>query len=211
MIASCKSVRSCIAWLLFLLSVILPANGTTVVPPEFTELVNGSDYIVKAKVKSVTPELQMRNGRERIYTKVELEVLEVIAGTPPAPLVLTMLGGKIGDRELKVQGAPVFYPGTEDILFIQGNGRKLTPLYAMMHGQYPLMTEQKVKGRQYVNRSNLVPLLSTDEIAQPMAQGEVAERLRRLRDPARALSTGDFIKAIKGVRKSNHEHPDYPR
>ena len=182
----------------------LAAGGlaTTVMPPGFSEMVNGSDYIVRAKVKSVSTELRTRNGREKIYTKVELQVLEVVAGQPPSPLILTMLGGKSGDQELIVEGAPKFIPGNEDILFVSGNGKAVTPLYAMMHGQYPVLHDT-AKGRTYVCRSNLVPLLSTAEVALPMADGEPAERLRRLVNPAQALTPEQFILSIKAVRNAN--------
>lgn len=179
--------------------------ATTVIPPVFAELVNGSDYVVRARVKAVTYETCVKEGQELIYTHVALEVLEVIAGRPPDPLVLTMLGGQVGDRKLTVQGAPVFYVGTEDILFIKGNGRAFSPLYAMMHGQYPVMADEKHAGRRYMNRSNLVPLLSADEVALPMAQGDLAERLRRLRDPSQALTPEQFIQAVKRVRRADLE------
>ncbi len=195
------------AALLGLICLVSPLAATSVVPPAFSDLVNGSDYIVRAKVKSVTPEVRLRNGSELIYTKVELEVLEVIAGTPPQPLVLTMMGGQLGDRKMMIQGAPGFTVGNEDILFVRGNGRGFYPLYAMMHGQYPLLRDEKKSGRQYVNRSNLVPLLTTDEVAQPMAQGDMAERLRRMRDPSQALSPADFAQAIRNVRKPRNEIP----
>jgi hypothetical protein len=178
---------------------LTPLTATTVQPPTFSEIVTGSDYIVRAKVKAVTSEARLRQGRERIYTNVELEVLEVIAGSPPSPLVLTMLGGKVGDREMTVSGAPKFTVGSEDILFVKGNGRSLSPLYAMMHGQYPVLHDT-AKKRTYVCRSNLVPLLSTDEIAQPLAAGKPAEMLRRLVDPSQALTPADFIRSIRSVR-----------
>lgn len=181
------------------------ALATIVEPPTFEGLVNGSDYIVRAKVMSVEPEIRLRRGRERIYTRVELQVLEVIAGTPPSPLVLTMLGGRSGNRELVVDGAPRFQVGNEDILFVQGNGRSLSPLFGMMHGQYPVMKAAATK-RAYISRSNLVPMLSTDEVAQPMAEGDKAARLRRLIDPAGALSPAEFVRAIKNVRQTGRAH-----
>lgn len=177
-------------------------TATTVMPPEFSELVNGSDYIVRAKVKSVSTEVRVRNGREKIYTNVELQVLEVVAGSPPSPLVLTMLGGKSGDRELVVEGAPRFVVGNEDVLFVSGNGRALSPLYAMMHGQYPVLHDT-AKGRTYMCRSNLVPLLSTAEVSRPMEEGDPAERLRRLVNPSKAMTPAQFISSIKAVRKAN--------
>jgi len=181
------------------------AGATTVIPPEFPELVNGSDYVVRARVKAVASEVRVKDGQELIYTKVELEVLEVIAGRPPEPLILTMLGGQVGDRKLTVQGAPAFHVGAEDVLFIKGNGRAFSPLFALMHGQYPVMADEKRTGRRYMNRSNLVPLLSADEVATPMAQGELAERLRRLRDPGQALTPEQFAQEVRRVRRAEFE------
>jgi hypothetical protein len=105
---------------LLLLLALLPlrVSATSVVPPQFDELVNESDYIVRAVVKSVTSGWQEKQGRRRIYTFVELEVREVIAGTPPQPLVLRMLGGRIGGEEMVIEGAPKFEVGQEDILLV---------------------------------------------------------------------------------------------
>lgn len=183
------------------LALAVAARATSVIPPEFSELVNGSDYIVRARVKAMASEIRVRNGHERIYTNIELEVLEVIAGTPPSPLVLTMLGGRSGGRELKVAGAPKFAVGNEDILFVQGNGKAITPLYAMMHGQYPVLYD-KARGRTYVCRSNLVPMQDTAEVSLPLAAGKPAELLRRMVDPSKALSPAEFIRSIKLTRRT---------
>lgn len=183
-----------------MLALAIAARATSVLPPNFSDLVNGSDYIVRARVKAMASETRVRNGHERIYTNIELEVLEVIAGTPPSPLILTMLGGRSGTKELKVAGAPKFAVGNEDILFVQGNGKAVTPLYAMMHGQYPVLYD-KARGRPYVCRSNLVPLLDTAEVALPLSDGKPAELLRRMVDPSKALSPAEFIKSIKRTRQ----------
>jgi hypothetical protein len=191
----------CHLLLALVLTLATAARATSVIPPAFSDLVNGSDYIVRARVKAMASESRLRNGHERIYTNVELEVLEVIAGTPPSPLILTMLGGNIGPKELKVAGAPKFVVGNEDILFVQGNGKAVTPLYAMMHGQYPVLYD-KARGRTYVCRSNLVPLQDTAEVALPLSEGKPAELLRRMVDPAKALSPQEFIKSIKLTRQT---------
>ena len=71
----------------------------------------------------------MAGNNRQIITKVELDVREIIAGTPPSPLVLTMLGGRIGEEELQVDGAPGFRAGDEDILFVRPGARKLFPAF----------------------------------------------------------------------------------
>jgi hypothetical protein len=176
------------------------SQATTVTPPAFPELVNESDYIVRAVVKSVNSEYAVP-GKRKIITKVELEVREIIAGTPPQPLVLTLLGGKIGDEEMILEGAPQFRVGDEDVLFIQGNGQQIYPLTAMMHGRYPIQREAD-SGREFVTRSNKVPLQDTAEVALPMTQGGAAEMQLRMVNPAQALTPEEFVRQIKAVAKA---------
>jgi hypothetical protein len=143
-------VALCAAW-------AIGAMATTVVPPTFDQLVNESDYIIRAVVKSVTSEYRTNTSGKTIITKVALDVREVVAGTPPPEVVLEILGGKIGDEQLVLAGAPQFKVGDEDILFVKGNGRTVVPLMAMMHGRYPILHEA-VSGRRYMARDNKVPL-----------------------------------------------------
>src|SRR5450755_12874 len=95
-----------------------PIHATTVIPPTFDELVGKADYIVRAVVKSIDAELQTDGPHRHIVTHVELEVKEVIQGSPPQPLILHMLGGKLGGEEMVVEGTPKFQVGDEDILFV---------------------------------------------------------------------------------------------
>jgi hypothetical protein len=176
-----------------------PARATTVIPPAFNSLVSQADYIVRAVVKSVTSELRTDGQRRHIVTKVGLEVREVIAGTAPEPLVLEMLGGKVGDDEMVVDGAPKFRVGDEDILFVHGNGRQFNPLVALMHGRYPILHDTAT-GRDYVARSNGVPLHSESEVNQPMAP---APQGTALASPAPALSPAEFISRIKNAISQN--------
>ncbi len=187
-----------------LLSVVLSfalaasaSRATTVIPPEFTQLVNGSDCIVRAVVKRVSSVKKARARGVVIFTEVDLEVVEVIAGNPPAKLTLEMLGGQVGQEELIVQGAPKFQVGDEDILFVSGNGRNLSPLCGMMHGRYPILKDAAT-GRAYVARSNHVPLHDPSEVSLPMTEGRAAGLQRRALSTAGALTPEDFIRLIKG-------------
>jgi hypothetical protein len=179
---------------------VLPLAATTVVPPDFPELVNGSDYVVRGRVKALSAESRMRGERELIFTRIEIEVLEVIAGTPPQPLVLEMLGGQSGDRALVVAGAPRFKVGDEEILFVQGNGRNFHPLYALMHGKYPVRRD-KATGREYVTRSNGVPLRDVAEVALPLTEGPASELQRRLARVDQALGVAEFTRLIRQQRE----------
>jgi hypothetical protein len=178
-----------------LLSLRLPA--TIVEPPGFDSLVSQADYVVHAVVKSVTSEWQNDGPHKHIITKIELDVREVIKGTPPQPLVLEMLGGKVGNIEMAVEGAPKFYAGDEDILFIHGNGQQVSPLVGIMHGRYPIYRDAK-SGQNYVVRSNGMPLYSAQDVSLPIAQASV---FKQMNPAARPLTAAAFIGQIR-VRAS---------
>lgn len=181
-------------------ALILPAaTATSVVPPEFPALVRDSDYVVRARVAHVAQEVQVRDGREVPFTLVTLDVLEVIAGTPPAPLVLRQLGGRTADGELVVAGVPRFQVGDEDILFVSGNGRNFHPLTALGHGRYPVRFDKKLR-REYVARANGVPLAATAEVALPLVEGKLARQLRAMRRADDALTPAEFVQSIRAVR-----------
>ena len=180
----------------FLLAALL-ARATTVVPPDFAQLVNESDYIVRAVVKSVTSEWRQNGTQRSIFTKIQLEVREVITGTPPQPLVLEMLGGKVGQEEMAIAGAPKFAVGQEDILFVQGNGRNIYPLFAIMHGRYPILKD--AAGQEYVARSNHLPLHDPAEVALPMAGGAAAKLQGQVAGTAAALTPAQFTQQIRAA------------
>lgn len=177
------------------------AHATSVVPPDFEQLVHGSDYVVRARVASIAHEVREHDGRPVPFTLVTLEVREVVAGTPPAPLVLTLLGGPVGDGELVVAGTPRFQIGDEDILFVQGNGRNFHPLTAIGHGRYPVRFDKNLR-REYVARANGVPLAATAEVALPLTEGKLARRLRAMRRADDALTPGEFIQSIRAVHSA---------
>lgn len=177
------------------------AHATSVQPPAFEELVNGADYVVRARVTAVESFATPRaHGRPRIHTRVTLEVLETIAGTAPSPLVLTLLGGRVGDVELRVEGVPEFAVGDEDVLFVHGNGRNFFPLYAVMHGRYPI--KRDAAGREFLARSNAVPLGDVAEVALPMTSGGAALLQRRAKAQSAALTPAEFAAEIRRVRRA---------
>lgn len=181
------------------LALAVPALATSVKPPAFDELVNGADYVVRARVTAVEAVATPRpNGRPRIHTKVTLEVIETIAGTAPSPLVLTLLGGRVGDDELRVEGVPEFAVGDEDVLFVHGNGRTFYPLYAVMHGRYRIRKDEA--GREYIARSNDVPMADVAEVAMPMTEGGAAVLQKKFKSKSEALTPASFAEQIRSAR-----------
>jgi hypothetical protein len=180
-------------------------RATTVVPPEFPELVQDSDYVIRGRVVALRNEVRLRGGRELPFTLIDLEVRQVIVGTPPARVTLAMLGGTTSDgSELRVEGVPHFTVGQEDILFVQGNGTNFYPLHAVMHGRYPVKFDKKLN-REYVARANGVPLSATAEVALPLAEGKLAQLLRKQIKPEDALSPAEFVQSIREARAAREQ------
>ncbi len=177
-------------------------------PPTFKELVHESDYVVRGRVMAVESAWQERGASRVIVTRVRLDVVEVIAGAPPEPLVLTMLGGKVGEQAMVLEGAPQFEVGDEDVLFVHGNGRFVSPLTRIMYGRYRVKKDNAT-GREYVTRDNGAPLAETSEVSQPLhAAGEGAEVPKTVQ-VQRALSPEEFARRIRAVKPANPIFQDH--
>ena len=177
---------------------IIPAHATTVIAQDFNSLVSGADYVVRAVVKSVTSEYRTTPRGQAIFTKVELQVVETITGTPPQPLVLQVLGGTVDGVTMRVEGVPQFHVGDEDILFVQNNGTQFFPLVGIMNGKYPVKHDA-VTGAAYVARSNGVPLYDVQDIKQDMTPALVA----RMQHPGQQpLSLETFVGKIRAAHNN---------
>lgn len=145
----------------------LRALATMVVAPSFDSLVSQADYVVRGTVTAVNSEWRNDAHGQHIISKVKFDVREVIKGTPPSPLVLVMLGGRIGNTQMVVEGTPSFIVGEESILFVHGNGKQFFPLVAIMYGMYPVSLDT-ASGQRFVHRSNGSPLYDVTDVSLPM-------------------------------------------
>ena len=164
------------------------ARATSVIAPDFNGLVSGADYVVRATVKSVTSEYRTTPQGRAIFTKVELQVLETITGTP-----LQLLGGTVDGVTMRVEGVPQFHVGDEDILFVQNNGTQFYPLVGIMNGKYPVKHDAAT-GTAYVARSNGVPLYDAQDVKQEMTSASVAQAQHPAQQP---LSPEAFATKIR--------------
>ena len=176
-----------------LLTMLPPASATTVEAPDIDSLIRQSDYIVRAVVKAATPEWREHNGRRYISTKVELQIRDIIKGAPPSPLVLNLIGGRIGSDELVVEGLPVFQAGDEQVLFVHGEQTNLLPLVALMHGVYPIFRDPK-SGASYVMRNNGRLLHSVHDVSLPMTG---ASTVKSQTSSAGPMTAATFIGQVR--------------
>lgn len=181
----------------------LNLSATTVIPPDLTQLVKESDYIVRAVVTSVTTKEKTNPGkRTLIYSDVELDIREVIVGTPPDPCILEVLGGNFHGREMHISGAPTFTVGEEAIFFVQGNRTQIFPLTRMMHGLYPILKE-KGTGHEYIARSDGEEMTDVQQISEPIhGHGEKTLAHAKSAVAQTALSPEQFVAQIRSTAKA---------
>lgn len=160
------------AYLLLVVGGTGSLGAVEVRPPPFAELVSAADYVVRARVASSRSDWEGAEPQRQIFSYFKLDVLEVLSGDVPEPLVLRMLGGKIGEERVSIEGVPELRVGVEYVLFVRGNERQFYPLVAMMHGMYPIVRDE-ASSAALVTRSNGLPLHSTNEVSQPMSRGGV--------------------------------------
>lgn len=173
--------------LLCLLAPFAPA--TTVVPPNFPELIAEADAIYRGRVTGVeSRRVDRPDGGRVIKTFVALAIERVLKGADEASLTLEFLGGTIGDETLEVGGVPKFAVGEHGIVFVQKNGLQFCPLVRLGHGRYRLERD-RASGRDYVARDNRAPLLTVAEVEAPLSEGMVAPASA---DLSRALSPAAF-------------------
>lgn len=178
-----------------LASAILPtAKALTVIPPTFDQLVGESGAIVRAKVLSAESyRTTSPNGQAAIKTRVVWQVAQTLKGASEQTLELDFLGGRVGDETLEIPGVPQFRPGDEDFLFVEANRAVFCPVLRVGFGRYRVMHDT-ASGREYVARSNGVPLTDLAQIPDPL-DGRRSGDFSTLAE--RAFSPDAFAMAIR--------------
>lgn len=124
---------------LLVLSLLLAPTlrAATYLVPSDAELIQKSDEIV---VVTGVASISERDARGAIVTRYTVRVEETLKGaiTPGSHLVLTELGGVVGERSRIVAGAPRYEPGARYLVFTSTN-RDLEPTtFGMSLGQFVL-------------------------------------------------------------------------
>jgi hypothetical protein len=176
----------------FLLAVFASAaRATSIIPPTFDELVDEATTVVRGTVTAVrAEEFDSPQGRG-VHTFVTLRVERTLKGAPADTLTLTLLGGTVGKRTLRIAGIPTFNVGQRQVVFVARNGEVMCPLIGAGHGRYHVVTDATTQ-REYLTRDNLLPLTSTDEIALPLASGATAALVGRSVSATSALTLDTF-------------------
>jgi hypothetical protein len=118
------------------LSLAVPAWATVSEALSLRELVREADHVVLA---TVVDDHARRDARERIVTDYTVRVEDVMKGDARSghTLVMTSLGGAIGDLGMRVEGEPHLTVGARYVLFLRRMGTALRPV-GMSQGVLPV-------------------------------------------------------------------------
>src|SRR5262249_43395364 len=94
-----------------LLATASPVHATTLRKMDLSELVVAADRIVDARAISST--VYWDPTETQIYTDTTFEVIDEAKGSGPTTVTVTLLGGTIGEVELRSEGAPIVALGDE--------------------------------------------------------------------------------------------------
>ncbi|MGH7392962.1 MAG: hypothetical protein ACREM3_26435 [Candidatus Rokuibacteriota bacterium] len=165
-----------------LLLALFAAKASAVTPQAktFTELVRQADQIFTGAVTR-QQSLQLPNGA--IVTDVTIAVarhIKPVAATAPA-VILRMLGGKVADLELVIDGAPRFHDGQRVLLFVRGNHIEMLPFVGIQQGVFTLSRDPTGVDRVFDVRGVPVIEIRDDRVTTGAGLG---------------MSVADFLRAI---------------
>lgn len=103
------------AWLL-LIGATASVQASVFTRETFESLSRRSEAVVHAKVTDI--DSQWNQARSMIFTRVTLQVIDVIQGHAGRRIVLRLPGGTVGDDIIKGIGLPEFAPGEEVVVFV---------------------------------------------------------------------------------------------
>jgi hypothetical protein len=175
-----------LAWTL----VGLPAaQGTTVIPPTFDELVSRAEAIFQGTVTDVQSQWTGEGAQRRIVSYVTFTVEDTMKGAPGEAYTLRMLGGTVDGETMEVSDGPKFKVGDRDIIFVENNGSQFIPLVGIMHGRFHVDKDDQT-GREVVTTNERQPVKDVSRFGkeEPMISA-----------PGQALSPSDFKAAIRNA------------
>ena len=162
------------------------ANATTVIPPNFDELVSRAEVIFEGEVTGVQSQWIGQGAEHRIVTFVTFKVGDTLKGTPGASYSIRMLGGTVDGQTMEVTDSPKFKVGDHDVLFVENNGSQFIPLVGIQHGRFRVQKDQA--GRDTLITGDGQPLADVNQLGANEAA---------LAQTKAALSLNDFKAAIQ--------------
>lgn len=162
------------------------ATATTVIPPDFDQLVRRAEVIFEAEVTALHSQYIGEGAEHRIVTFVTFKVDDALKGDPGSSYTIRMLGGTVDGRTMEVTDAPKFAVGDHDVLFVENNGSQFIPLVGIQHGRFRIQKDRI--GRDTLVTGDGQPLADVTQL------GSNEETIAKTKP---ALSLNDFKAAVQ--------------
>jgi hypothetical protein len=164
------------------------AQGTTVIPPTFDELVGQAEIILQGAVTDVRSQWVGEGAQRHIVSYVTFNVEDALKGAPGGTYTLRMLGGTVDGETMEVSESPKFKVGDRDIIFVENNGSQFIPLVGIMNGRFHVQKDDQ-SGREVVTNNERQPLRDVSQLGKGGRATAAAA--------SQALSSTDFKSAIR--------------
>src|SRR5512143_3054832 len=164
------------------------ARATTFILMDEQSLLEGSQAVVVGTVTAIESAISESDGA--VYTYVHVQADRIIKGPlDKGPLVLREPGGSVGDRHEWIYGAPEFWVGERDLLFLSRNLDGSLQTNSLSMGKYTVSVDANGRTTAVRNLGDAASVIAPDtgsiEPAAPQTQPFVP-LLSRLRTLARA-------------------------
>ena len=143
---------------------LVPLYATSVQRLSFDDLVAKAQSIVEGSV--VTAQTFRSSDGKLILTNYTIQVEESLKGPNKKTIILTTIGGRIGNTVLHVSGMPVFQTGEKTVVFLEQAGA-YTTIVGLNQGKFSVSNGQvsnSVAGLSFSNGGPGSPVkMSLDE------------------------------------------------
>lgn len=177
----------------------LPA--TTVIPPNFDELVSRAEVIFQGSVTDVRSQWIGEGAQRHIVTYVTFRVEDTMKGAPGTSYTMRMLGGTVDGRTMEVSDSPKFKMGDRDILFVEHNGQQFIPLVGIMHGRFRIKHDAAM-GRDIIKTNTGEPV---DDVARLGKEEHVVASEKTAITPAQFKAAIQSNLQQAGARKAREQ------
>lgn len=141
----------------------LASGRAIVIVPTFDELVAQAETIFFGEVVDQRSSWQENRDGRVIVTRVTFKIFQTLKGREAIQTQLEFLGGTIGDVTMAVEDVPQFRIGDRDILFVNTEGRPVSPIVGVVHGRFRVVRDPAT-GQDVVRRHDDSAIRSTDAI-----------------------------------------------
>ncbi|MEW6325397.1 MAG: hypothetical protein AB1515_08445 [Nitrospirota bacterium] len=174
--------RTIVSSLLAVFLIVFAAAAQAAVMPakSLNELVHDADVICTCSV--LEQHSQWDPEQNMIITIVTLQVEERLKGGGGDQIQVEALGGIVGDKGLKVTGAPVFEQGERAVLFLKSAGENRHHVVGWAQGKFTIRTDPTT-GEERIERNLKGVHLTAPEQAPPATLGQLKSAIGALLAP----------------------------